>query len=95
MMQFDEIEVALLSHSGVEEAAVYPLPDGEGSNIIEAAVTAKAGRELDVTVLTAHVAGQLPSYAVPERIHLLEQFPRTSTGKINRRELQAQAVAVA
>ena len=35
-VELDEIEVALLSHQNVEEAAVYPIPDGQGSNLIEA-----------------------------------------------------------
>lgn len=92
-VELDEIEVALLSYTAVEEAAAYPIPDGEGSNLIEAAVTAKDGAVLEIAELLVHVAAQLPTYAVPERINLLESFPRTSTGKINRRDLQAQALA--
>lgn len=92
-VELDEIEVALLSHTAVEEAAVYPVPDGEGSNLIEAAVTAKEGALLEVAELLQHISAQLPPYAVPERIEVLEAFPRTSTGKINRRELQAQLSA--
>ena len=88
-VELDEIEVALLSHPGVEEAAVYPVPDGEGSNLIEAAVTARPGAALDVGSLLAHAAERLPPYAVPTKLTILEQFPRTSTGKINRRALQA------
>ncbi len=90
-VELDEIEVALLSHEGVEEAAVYPVPDGEGSNLIEAAVTAKEGVTLEVNDLLQHVSAKLPSYAVPEKISILASFPRTSTGKISRRELQALA----
>ena len=89
-VELDEIEVALLAHGSVEEAAVYPVPDGEGSNLIEAAVTVKDGAELTAAALTSHVANRLPPYAVPVKIHLIDAFPRTSTGKINRRELQAQ-----
>lgn len=92
-VELDEIEVALLAHEGVEEAAVYPMPDGEGSNLIEAAVTAKEGVVLEVADLLARAGTQLPPYAVPEKIKVIERFPRTSTGKINRRELQAQALA--
>lgn len=88
-VELDEIEVALLSHPGVEEAAVYPVPDGEGSNLIEAAVTARPGAALDVGSLLTHAAERLPPYAVPAKLTILEQFPRTSTGKINRRALQA------
>lgn len=91
-VELDEIEVALLSHEGVEEAAVYPIPDGEGSNLIEAAVTAKENAALEVTDLLAHISATLPPYAIPVKIIMLESFPRTSTGKINRRELQSWAM---
>lgn len=90
-VELDEIEVALLSHEDVEEAAVFPIPDGQGSNLIEAAVTAKDGAPLTEELLINHVVARLPIYAVPVKVRVLEMFPRTSTGKINRRELQAQA----
>jgi amino acid adenylation domain-containing protein len=92
-VELDEIEVALLSHEGVQEAAVYPVPDGEGSNLIEAAVIARPETPLETSELLDHVAGRLPPYAVPAKINIVTDFPRTSTGKINRRELQSQALA--
>lgn len=94
-VELDEIEVALLSHELVEEAAVYPVPDGQGSNLIEAGVTAKDGVPLQEAELVSHISGKLPPYAVPVKIHVLDAFPRTSTGKINRRALQEMATAVA
>ena len=87
-VELDEVETALLSHPLVEEAAVYTVPDGQGSNLIEAAVIPHAQGDLTETVILQHLNGQLPSYAVPLRIHLMADFPRTSTGKINRRALQ-------
>lgn len=92
-VELDEIEVALLSHSSVEEAAAYPVPDGDGSNLIEAAIIAKDGYYLEEADLVEHIGKRLPPYAIPVHIDILTSFPRTSTGKINRRELQAQAAA--
>jgi acyl-coenzyme A synthetase/AMP-(fatty) acid ligase len=90
-VELDEIEVVLLAHAGVEEAAVYPVPDGAGSNLIEAAVIPKAGAEVTTAHLLEHLARRLPPYAIPAKLNLTQDFPRTSTGKIDRRELQAQA----
>ena len=90
-VELDEIEVALLSYPGVEEAAAFPVADGQGSNLIEAAVTSKEGSTLAENDVLNHVAEKLPSYAVPASLRIMDVFPRTSTGKINRRELQAQA----
>jgi amino acid adenylation domain-containing protein len=90
-VELDEIEVALLAHDGVQEAAAYPVPDQQGSNLIEASVILKQNVGLNQSDLVDHLSRRLPPYAIPMRIDILEDFPRTSTGKINRRELQAQA----
>lgn len=90
-VELDEVEVALLSHEDVKEAAVYTVSDGNGSNLIEAAVIPNEDAELTHSLLAKHVGDKLPPYAVPTKIHVMADFPRTSTGKINRRELQAMA----
>jgi acyl-coenzyme A synthetase/AMP-(fatty) acid ligase len=90
-VELDEIEVALLSHDNVEEAAVYPIPDGQGSNLIAASVIPVQGAALTESELVEHLGKRLPPYAVPVEIEFASDFPRTSTGKINRRELQAAA----
>lgn len=93
-VELDEIEAVLVSCEGVEAAAVFPVPDGEGSQYIEAAVMAKADATLHIADLTKHAAAHLPPYAVPEQMAIVSQFPQTSTGKIDRRQLQAQAAAL-
>jgi len=92
-VELDEVEVALLAHNSVEEAAAFLVPDGQGSNLIESAVVPKIGANLSEEELIAHLSGRLPPYAIPVRIDFLTDFPRTSTGKINRRELQEKAAA--
>lgn len=91
-VELDEIEVALLAHDAVEEAAVYPIPDGQGSNLIAASVIPTPGASLGESDLVEHLGKRLPPYAIPVQIELADDFPRTSTGKINRRELQAAAI---
>lgn len=90
-VELDEIEVALLSHASVHEAAAYPVPDGQGSNLIEAAIVLKEDRQLEESEIVEHLVSRLPPYAVPVKIDFLAVFPRTSTGKIDRRALQARA----
>jgi amino acid adenylation domain-containing protein len=90
-VELDEVEAALMSHPLVEEAAVYTTPDDQGSNNIEAAVIPRGGGGLSETQIFDHLSSRLPSYAIPFRIHMMAEFPRTSTGKINRRELQGNA----
>lgn len=91
-VELDEVEVALLSHEHVQEAAVFTVPDGDGTHLIMSAVLATDGIKLDRDQLFEHVSSRLPSYAVPVEIEILEDFPRTSSGKIDRRALQAASV---
>lgn len=86
-VELDEVEIALLSFPGVQEAAAFPLPDGQGSCLIEAAITLKDDALLQAEAVLNHAASRLPSYAVPAKIHVMNTFPRTSTGKIDRRHL--------
>ena len=90
-VELDEVEVALGSHDAVESAAAYGVPDGDGSLHIEATVTARAGCEVTAELLRAHVATSLPRYAIPLRFEIIDAMPRTSTGKIDRRELARRA----
>jgi amino acid adenylation domain-containing protein len=92
-VELDEVEAALLSHVAVEAAAVFTVPDPDGSQHIEAAVTARPAAAPTSAELRLHVAAQLPPYAVPETIVVLAEFPRTSTDKIDRLQLQAWATA--
>ncbi len=90
-VELDEVEAALLSFPGVEEAAAFPLPDGQGSQWIAAAVTARNGTRMTADEIVRHAAERLPPYALPVRLEIVDRFPRTSTGKIDRRELQQRA----
>lgn len=91
-VELDEVEVSLLSHASVAEAAVYTVPDHQGSNLIGASVVTQPGINLAEEELVEHLKARLPFYAIPVKIYIMSEFPRTSTGKINRRELQAMAV---
>jgi amino acid adenylation domain-containing protein len=91
-VELDEVEVALLSYPGVEEAAAYPVPDGQGSNLIEASITLKQRINTSESDVILHLKSRLPPYAVPVKIKIIKEFPRTSTGKIDRRALQAEAL---
>jgi acyl-CoA synthetase (AMP-forming)/AMP-acid ligase II len=85
-VELDEIEVAMLAHEGVLETAVYPIPDSEGSNLIEAAVIPRENVSLNETELINHLSGRLPSYAVPVKITIMTDFPRTSTGSTGKQQ---------
>lgn len=91
-VELDEVETALSLHPAVGECAVYPVPDGEGSLLVEGAVILNA--PVGEAELRIFVASRVPHYAVPHRVLVLSDFPRTGTGKIDHRALAEQAAQV-
>jgi amino acid adenylation domain-containing protein len=83
-IELGEIEAALLSHSGVCEAAVIAIPDDEVGNRIKAFVAPHEGQSLTAVILQQHCATRVPKYMIPEAIDLCATLPKTSTGKIDR-----------
>ncbi|MCO5183627.1 MAG: amino acid adenylation domain-containing protein [Anaerolineae bacterium] len=91
-IELDEIEATLCTHPAVEEAAVYPTSAEDGDQQIAAAVTLRPNHTVDETTLSRHVRKALPAYAVPGSIVVVTSFPRTTSGKIDRRALQNGAI---
>ena len=83
-VELDEIEAALGAHENVEEAAAFPVPDESIGNRIEAALVLRPGREVNTQDLLAALRKQLPAFAIPQSLTVMEAFPRTPTGKIDR-----------
>jgi amino acid adenylation domain-containing protein len=92
-VELGEVESALLSLPGIEEAAAFALPDGEGSWSIRAAVVTAGNATKDEREIAAGLKQKLPLQALPARFLQLRALPRTPTGKIDRKALQAQAEA--
>ena len=91
-VELDEVEAALTSRDDVEEAAAFPVPDLEIGNRIEAAVVLAPQAQVEPVELIAHLRARLPPYAVPHSLQVLDAFPRTPTGKIDRPKLRDKAM---
>lgn len=92
-VELGEIENALYRHEQVKEAVAVAVPDELLGNRIHAFVVLGDGARVTVPDLERFVASVLPKYMVPERIHLCSQLPKTSSGKMDRPTLVAQAQA--
>ncbi|PRQ00481.1 non-ribosomal peptide synthetase [Enhygromyxa salina] len=90
LVDLDEVEQVLLNDSRVIEAATHVHEEGELSAHVEAAVRLRAGVSATSASLRMHVAQSMPTYAVPELVAILDEFPRTGHGKFDRRGLVAE-----
>lgn len=89
-----EVESALLGDSRVAEAAVVGVPDELRGEVVEAYVVLAPGAEETASLaeeLKQRVKGQLAAHAYPRRIHVVEELPKTPSGKIQRFVLRERA----
>lgn len=90
-VELDEIEAALATHASVSEAATFAVPDQMGSKEIRAFVKLLEGETVAPSDVLRHAATKLPPYAIPAELNIVDEFPRTTSGKIDRRQLSVQA----
>ena len=85
------VEDVLMEHPAVMEVGVatipHPDPDKVGQEALKAWVVVKEGQTLTPDDLITFACEKLARYEVPNRIVFVDELPRTSVGKILRREL--------
>ena len=89
-IELGEIETALLVHDAVQ-AAVVLVKEDEFSEKRLVAYLVPAGTEFSISIgeLRAWLRQRLPEYMVPSTFVVLEEFPLTPNGKVDRRALLA------
>jgi acetyl-CoA synthetase len=91
-----EIEDCLLGHPAVRLAGVVGKPDAERTEIVKAYVVLKEDRAPSDELardIQAYVKTRLAAHEYPREVEFVSELPMTTTGKIIRRELRAQAAA--
>ena len=86
-----EIEDVLQEHESVKEAAVIGRPDEVRGEEVHAVVALVSGD--DVTVLEEHCRTRLAPFKVPTSWEVVEELPKTSTGKIDKKPLREKLAA--
>ncbi|WCD85589.1 Long-chain-fatty-acid--CoA ligase [Streptomyces xanthophaeus] len=83
-----EVEDVLYTHPAVREAAVVGVPDPYRGESVKAYVSLRPGAAAEPAELSAYCAERLAAYKYPRRVEILSVLPKTTSGKILRRELR-------
>ncbi|WP_144931527.1 MULTISPECIES: non-ribosomal peptide synthase/polyketide synthase, partial [unclassified Pseudomonas] len=88
-IELGEIEAALATCDGVSEAVVIAREDEPGDKRLVAYVIAKEDAQPAAAELRTQLLGSLADYMVPSAFVMLEAFPLTTNGKLDRKALPA------
>ncbi|MCK7623156.1 AMP-binding protein [Streptomyces sp. RS10V-4] len=83
-----EVEDVLYTHPAVREAAVVGIPDPYRGETVKAYVSLRPGTSPDPADLAAYCKERLAAYKYPRVVEILPELPKTTSGKILRRELR-------
>ncbi|HYH22528.1 MAG TPA: AMP-binding protein [Azospirillum sp.] len=79
------VEVALLDHPDVEDAAVVGVPDPIFGEEVKAVLVVR--RPIDPAAVPAFLRGRLPDFMLPRYVQFVDRIPKTETQKIQRHVL--------
>ncbi|MFI5783537.1 AMP-binding protein [Nocardia sp. NPDC051570] len=89
-----EIENALIALDGVEDVAVFGVPDtGDLGEVIAAHIQPRPGADLSETTVREALSAQLATDKVPTHIRIVEALPRDDSGKVYKRQIQTAYAA--
>ena len=83
-----EVEDALKAHPAVSDAVCFGIDDDKYGQVVGAAVVLKG--EADPAQLRARCRASLADFKVPKVIHVVNEIPRTPTGKIQRSRIASR-----
>ncbi len=78
-----EIEEVLFQSGGLRQAAVIGIPDDALGQKIKAFIVPRDGQALNPDALIAYCAEKMPRYMVPQAMEILDELPKTTSGKVD------------
>ena len=83
-----EVEDLLAGHEAIVEVAVFGVDDENFGQRLKAVVVLRDGASVGEDDIKQHVKSNLAGYKVPRDVEFVDELPRTSTGKVLKRELR-------
>ncbi len=85
-----EIENLISSIDGVTGVAVIGVPHERWGEVPWAVVTVRDGAEVDTDSVRAHLDGHLARFKLPTRVVVVDDLPRTASGKVRKADLRSR-----
>jgi crotonobetaine/carnitine-CoA ligase len=90
-----EVEMEIVQHPAVLEAAVFPVPAEGGEDEVMAVVVPKPGERIEPAALLRFLAPRMPHFMLPRYLEFAEGLPKTPTGKVQKFPLRERGVGSA
>ena len=87
-----EVEAYLMGHPAINLAAVVAYPDARLSEVGVAFVRLEPGQALTEEQVLAYCRGKIASFKIPRRVIFVDEYPMTSSGKIQKAKLREEAL---
>jgi len=87
----NEVEAVVAACAGVGECACVGKPDEKTGEAVRLFVSKAPGANLTEAELLAHCRRELAAYKVPKEIRFVEALPKSTVGKILRKDLRTLA----
>lgn len=87
-----EIEGILYEYPGIEQVALIGLPDSKYGEIPVAIVKVKSGIKLTLELIVNYLKGKVAGFKIPKKLILVDDFPMTESGKIQKNKLKDQII---
>ncbi|OYW11452.1 MAG: acyl-CoA synthetase, partial [Acidiphilium sp. 37-67-22] len=83
-----EVEDVLYTHPAVREAAVVGIADAYRGETVKAVISLRPGTQVTQEEIVAFCKERMAAYKYPRLVEIIDDLPKTVTGKILRRELR-------
>ncbi|MCG8374531.1 MAG: hypothetical protein MI700_13400, partial [Balneolales bacterium] len=85
-----EVEEAIQKIPSIKEVVVIGVPDEEWGQKVTAIVTLANGAVPDLQEIRTFLKAELTDFKIPKELKVVDELPKTITGKVKRKELQEQ-----